>query len=739
MPRSSRTGKLVYDPEIEKTARRLRQETKQQLEGISAPYEDKEDPTYEFEESISESEEETTALIPERSINDMTSPDLNQQPLCIEYPDLEVDFELKSGLIHLLPTFRGLAGEDPHKHLKEFHVVCSGMRPQGISEEQVKLRAFPFSLADQAKDWLYLLPSGSITRWNDLKKHFLEKYFPASRATTIRKEISGIRQYAGESLFEYWERFNRLVESFPHHQIPNHLLIQYFYEGLSNMDRKLIDAASGGALFDKTPTEARKLISTMASNTQQFGVRHDDAPRKSNEVSNLEKHLSQLTTVVEKVVADTYQQVKTCGICTLTGHATDMCPTLQESTTEHADAVGGFAGQQQRRYDPFSKTYNPGWRDHPNLSYGNQHFQKPQYRPPPQPNPTPSTSLEDMMKALVTNTQQFQQQTQANFQQLQQQTQTSIQNLESQISQLASSVGKLESQGKLPSQSVINPRQNASAITLRSGKELQEHVKEDNTKHGHGAKRKLEKEIEVQQKQTEHEVDHPKPLVTRPPFPERFTKAKTEVEEKEIFETFRKVEVNIPLLDAIKQIPRYAKFLKELCTSNGKLKGNERVSMGENVSAILQRKLPPKCKDPGTFSIPCKIGMIGIKKAMCDLGASINVMPLTIFESLKVGPLKETGVVIQLADRPVVYPEGVLEDVLVQVNELVFPADFYVLDMREDNSPNSTSILLGRPFLKTARTKIDVHSGSLTMEFDGEIIRFNIYESMRYPTDLPTM
>ncbi|KAL2252442.1 UNVERIFIED_CONTAM: hypothetical protein Sindi_0038900 [Sesamum indicum] len=574
MPRSSRTGKLVYDPEIEKTARRLCREIKQQSEGTSAPYEDEEGITLEFEESLSEPEEEIMALIPERSINDMTSPDLNQQPLCIEYPDLEIDFELKSGLIHLLPTFRCLAGEDPHKHLKEFHVVCSGMRPQGISEEQVKLRAFPFSLADQAKDWLYFLPSGSITRWNDLKRQFLEKYFPASRATTIRKEISGIRQFAGESLFEYWERFNRLVESFPHHQIPNHLLIQYFYEGLSNMDRKLIDWASGGALFDKTPTEARKLISTMASNTQQFGVRHDDLPRKSNEVSNLEKRLNQLTTVVEKVVADTYQQVKTCGICTLTGHATDMCPTLQESTTEHADAVGGFAGQQQRRYDPFSNTYNPGWRDHPNLNYGNQDFLKPQYRPPPQPNPTPNTYLEDMMKAL---TQQFQQQTQA-----------SIQNLESQISQLASSVGKLESQGKLPSQSVINPRQNVSAITLRSGKELQEHVNEDDTKSGHGVKRKSEKEIEIQQEQTKHEVDHPQPLVTRPPFPERFTKVKKEEEEKEILETFRKVEVKIPLLDAIKQISRYAKFLKELCTSKGKLKGNERVSMGENVSAILQ-------------------------------------------------------------------------------------------------------------------------------------------------------
>ncbi|KAK4399222.1 hypothetical protein Sango_1397700 [Sesamum angolense] len=172
-----RKGELTFDPEIEKTARRLRRETKQYTEEASTSYEDGKDITLEFGESSGESEEEVMAIVPERTINDMTSPDLNQHPLCIEYPDLEVNFELKSGLIHLLPTFRGLAGEDPHKHLKEFHVVCSGMRPQGVTEEQIKLRAFPFSLADQAKDWLYFLPSGSVTTWNDLKRRFLEKYF----------------------------------------------------------------------------------------------------------------------------------------------------------------------------------------------------------------------------------------------------------------------------------------------------------------------------------------------------------------------------------------------------------------------------------------------------------------------------------------------------------------------------------------------------------------------------------
>ncbi|KAL0418775.1 UNVERIFIED_CONTAM: hypothetical protein Sradi_1291000 [Sesamum radiatum] len=157
------------------------------------------------------------------------------------------------------------------------------------------------------------------------------------------------------------------------------------------------------------------------------------------------------------------------------------------------------------------------------------------------------------------------------------------------MSQLASSVSKLESQGKPPSQTVINPKQNASAIVLRSGKELQENTGKNGTKRGHAQKRKTEKEVEIPQEQDdETKEDNPKVLVTRPPFPERFAKSKKDEEAKEILETFRKVEVSIPLLDAIKQIPTYARFLKELCTSKGKLKGNERVSMGENVSAILQ-------------------------------------------------------------------------------------------------------------------------------------------------------
>ncbi|CAH9110594.1 unnamed protein product [Cuscuta europaea] len=222
-----------------------------------------------------------------------------------------------------------------------------------------------------------------------------------------------------------------------------------------------------------------------------------------------------------------------------------------------------------------------------------------------------------------------------------------------------------------------------------------------------------------------------------PPFPSRLAKKHKESLEKDIWDTFWKVEVNIPLIDAIKQVPRYAKFLKELCTNKRKIRGDERVSLNENVSAVLQRKLPVKCKDKGSFSIPVPIGSKRFERAMCDLGASINVMPYSVYTTLNIGPLNETGVIIQLADRSNVYPEGLVEDVLVRVGDLVFPTDFFVLKM-EENELDLTPIplLLGRPFLRTARTQIDVFKGILTMEFDGNIVCFDIFEAMRFPSDV---
>ena len=130
------------------------------------------------------------------------------------------------------------------------------------------------------------------------------------------------------------------------------------------------------------------------------------------------------------------------------------------------------------------------------------------------------------------------------------------------------------------------------------------------------------------------------------------SRSKKEDKETEILEVFKKVELNISLIDAIKQIPKYAKFLKELCTTKRayKLKGYEMVSMGEVVFAVVQNNMPLKQKDPCALTIPCVIGNASFKRALCNLGASISVMPKHVYVSFSLEPLNKTSIVIQLAD-----------------------------------------------------------------------------------------
>ncbi|XP_048227840.1 uncharacterized protein LOC125369451 [Ricinus communis] len=263
-------------------------------------------------------------------------------------------------------------------------------------------------------------------------------------------------------------------------------------------------------------------------------------------------------------------------------------------------------------------------------------------------------SLEDIVKNLAKNALQFQQETRS-----------SIQNLGNQITQLATSISKLEAQnsGKLPSKPEINPKENVSAIFLKNGKKIP--LRSIPPKGSEPSKEKEEDHVGL-------------------------AKPKEDEQEKEILDTIRK-------------------------------------------------NIPEKCKDLGIFSLPCVIGNTKIERAMLDLGTSIDVMPSSIYLDLKLNDLQKTGVVIQLADHSYIHPLGVVEAVLVQVNELIFLVNFYILEMDGNFSSKSASILLGRPFMKTAKTKINVDEGTLSIEFDGKIVKFNIFDAMKYPNNVHSL
>ncbi|KAM1310357.1 hypothetical protein ACFX2H_006929 [Malus domestica] len=295
----------------------------------------------EAESEFEEVEEEVMAA-DNRTIKELLASGLtNAAPLCIQYPAAAQgktdEFELKSSLLHHIPKYHGLSMEDPNKHVKEFEVVCSSMTPINVDGNILMMKAFPFSLLEKAKDWLYELAPGTVTSWDSMKRAFLEKFFPTSRVILLRKRISGIQQNQGESFPSYYERFKSLAASCPQHQMKEELLIQYFYEGLLPMERQMLDASAEGALVDKTPGAAKVLIANRAHNAQQYeGVGQRDPPRTQvNEVSSMPEIQSQFANLTS-IVSQLGEGMKihgpsVCGVCSMQGHANDQCPQLIEN------------------------------------------------------------------------------------------------------------------------------------------------------------------------------------------------------------------------------------------------------------------------------------------------------------------------------------------------------------------------------------------------------------------------
>ncbi|RYR08741.1 hypothetical protein Ahy_B05g076572 [Arachis hypogaea] len=208
------------------------------------------------------------------------------------------------------------------------------------------------------------------------------------------------------------------------------------------------------------------------------------------------------------------------------------------------------------------------------------------------------------------------------------------------------------------------------------------------------------------------EEDHQETKITQKellrlyaPFPQ---KLKGGVEKRiysKFLDIFASLHVNIPFIKALQQIPSYIKYMKELLTRKSSLKGGQTIVMNKECNALIQPEMPTKRKDPGSFHIPCAIGETMFDKGFCDLGASINLMPLSLMKKLQINELMPTYVVIRLADKTQKPAVGVVENVLVKVGNYFLPTDFVIVEMEESHIH---PIILGRPFLATARALIDV-------------------------------
>ena len=349
------------NPEIEKSCKKNRKEKRERDKQIMA-------------------EDQAAQQARNRALQEYTMPTPGDNMSSIVRPTVDANnFEIKPAIIQMVSQFQfgGLPSEDPNAHLAQFLEICDTFKMNGVSSDAIKLRLFPFSLRDKAKLWLHSLAPQSINTWDVLSKAFLSKYFPPGKTAKFRQEITSFTQQHGESLYEAWERFKDLQRQCPHHGVPKWLLIQTFYQGLTEPMRITIDATAQGSFMSKTPDDAFNLLETMASNNYQW---HGDrsGPRKvagMHEVDNWNLLNAKIDMLTKKLEASTKvsnpMTVYSCDYCG-GGHSTLECQggfSSQEPSIEQLNALNNF---QRNQGNPYSNTYNPGWRNHPNFSWSNQ-------------------------------------------------------------------------------------------------------------------------------------------------------------------------------------------------------------------------------------------------------------------------------------------------------------------------------------------------------------------------------
>ncbi|XP_070050904.1 uncharacterized protein [Nicotiana tomentosiformis] len=276
-------------------------------------------------------------------------------------------------------------------------------------------------------------------------------------------------------------------------------------------------------------------------------------------------------------------------------------------------------------------------------------------------------------------------------------------------------------QGTLPVDTQVNPKEQGPkqlmAVSLRNGRDLD-----------------LEQEMACEIRPTETLLPIPIEIDISTRLTEvtvQYAPAETSKEKEVAKETASEQEKAVETVPE-QEMPGYAKMMKDLMSRKFDFQDLDTVTLTQTCSAVVTRPIAEKLSDPGSFTIPCTIGNYAFAKALYDLGASINLMPLTIYKRLGIGRARPTSMLLQLANRTVKRPSGILDDVLVQVGKFVFPADFVILDCRVDEE---IPIILGRPFLATGRVLINCETGELKMRLNDEEITFNVQKSMRRPSD----
>ncbi|GJY62955.1 reverse transcriptase domain-containing protein [Tanacetum coccineum] len=603
---------------------------------------------------------------------------------------LAENFELKHVLLNLVTSkqFYGFEKEDSHAHIRWFNKITSTIKYKDVPNSSIKLMLFPFSIEGPARIWLEKEPPHSILTWKDLD----------------------------------------LLRACPHHGFMELHQLDTFYNALNPTDQDSLNAAAGGNLLTKTPRDALTIIENKSKvrNSQNKMVFSKVSANTSSSTTACPSKMAAPTDVVNAMLhhvktspLETVKEIsKSCVTCG-GPHPYYECLTIDGNTFNASAAATTY--NQNQGYRPQG---DPDYRASNQMGPpGNQNYQAP-------PQVGPSNDLSNYMKANDVNMRVMQNQISNMRTELKKEMDTTltkhnnafknelkneltndIKNMMSIFFQMntASSSGS----GSLPSNTVANSRGDLKEITTRSG------ISYDGPP--------IPPPFSPLPKVVEWEpepVVAPKPKLFIP-YPSRANKQKLRKKDDNLalkfVEIFRELHFELSFADALLHMPKFASLFKSLLNNKEKLFDLPKTPVNENCSAVILKKFPEKLGDPDKFLIPCDFLEIVECLALADLGASINLMPLSIWKKLPLLELTLTRMILELADRSTTSPSGITEDVFVKVGKFHFLG--VVVDYVVDPW---VPLILGRPFLRTARALIDVYGEELTFLVDDEAIIFKV-------------
>ncbi|GJX63325.1 reverse transcriptase domain-containing protein [Tanacetum coccineum] len=601
-----------------------------------------------------------------------------------------------------------------------------------------------------ARIWLEKEPPQSILTWDDLVSKFINKFFPPSKTTNLRNEITNFQQRFDETFYEAWDRFNDLLRACPHHGFSELHQLDTFYNALNSSDQDSLNSAAGGNFLDKMPryclriieikskvhhSRSKAIVAKVGTSSSSPGISLDVAELKDMVKALLldKKNQSQAPATVKAVE----ESCVTCG----GAHSYRNCPATDGNV--YHDNIQEYASQAAAvNYNQGNVGYRPPMvanqirppgfpplqqnqgnnQNRYNQNRGNNYNQGPIYRPPinqppayqalayqaPAPQ-TQAVSKEDFQNYIKANDAVMKNMQNQNMQ-------NQMTNLKDLLTKfMNTNTASTSGSGSLPSNTIANPKGDIQAITTRSGVSY-------NGPQVPPLPSSLPKVVE-------HEPET-KPTL---PYPSRANKEKLREKDdllaSKFMEIFQNLHFELSFADALLHMPKFAPMFRKLLNNKDKIIELTKTSVNENCSAIILKKFPEKLGDPGRFLIPCDFPEMDECLALADLGASINLMPLSIWKELNLPDLTKTRMILELADRMISTPTGIAEDVFVKVGTFFFPADFVVVDYIADPR---VPLILGRPFLRTARALIDVHGEQMTLRHDDQSITFKVGDTKTF-------